>query len=102
MKFTAQALIVLVCRSEIEKTPKTVFPHEIPVLEVIHGPARIERTETPAPIASMELDAEAEFTRLLTEYAPRGDKPDPVIEVYRNFDGFLSEVAPVETPRKGK
>ena len=104
MNFTTKAEIVLVCRSEIEKTPKTVYPHEIAVLEVIHGPSRIERSDAAAPIGVVELDAEAEFARLLTEYAPRGDKPDPVIEVYRNFDGFLAEVMPEQEdkPRRGR
>lgn len=103
MNFTTKAEVVLVCRSEMEKTPKVVYPHEIAVLEVIHGAARIERTEAEAPIGVVELDAESEFARLLTEYAPRGEKPDPVIEVYRNFDGFLAEVAEqAEKPRRGR
>lgn len=102
MKFTTQAQVVLVCRSEIEKTPKTVYPHEVEVLQFIHGPARVELTNEAAPIGTVELDAEVEFARLLTEYAPRGDKEDPVIAVYRNFDGFLAAVAPAEQPRKGK
>lgn len=102
MKFNAKAQVVLVCRSEIEKTPKTVYPHEVEVLQFIHGPARIELTDAEAPIGEVELDAETEFARLLTEYAPRGEKEDPVIAVYRNFDGFKAAVAPTEQTRKGK
>lgn len=37
MKFTTQRIAVIVSRSIREKCVKTVFPHEIPCLEAIHG-----------------------------------------------------------------
>lgn len=102
MNFSAKSLVVLVCRTEVEKTPKIVFPHEVDVLKALHGESRIELTDAASPLGTVELDAEAEFQRLINEYAPKGDKPHPVTEVYRSYDDFLEAVTAESKPRKAK
>ena len=101
MEFLAKSQVILVCRSEIEKTPKIVYPHEIDVLKALHGDSRVELTDEPSPLGEVLLDAEVEFQRLLNEYQQSGDKAHPVGEVYKNFDGFLAVVAPPE-PKQPK
>lgn len=90
MKFASQ--VVLVCRSEIEKTPKIVYPHEIAVLKELHGENRIELTSEKSPLGEQTLDLEAEYQRLLNEYQQPAGKPHPVVEVFNSFDGFVEAV----------
>ena len=95
------SLVVLVCRSEIEKTPKIVYPHEIAVLKELHGDNKIELTDEKSPLGTQDVDTEVEFQRLLNEYQQAGDKPHPVIEVFGNYDGFVESLQG-EKPRRGR
>ncbi len=102
MKITAASQIVLVCRSEIEKIPKIVFPHEVAVLKRLHGENRIETTDSPSPMGTVDLDMEVEYQRLLNEYNQAGDKPHPVVDVYGSFDEFCEIVAGGAKPKRSK
>lgn len=102
MKISATSLIVLVCRSEIEKIPKIVFPHEVAVLKRLHGDHRIETIDEPSPLGTVDLDMEVEYQRLLNEYNQAGDKAHPVVEVYGNFDEFCEAVAGEAKPKRHK
>jgi hypothetical protein len=90
--FKSKSLIAMICRTEMEKTPKIVFPHEVAVLQALHGDSKIEITEYASPLGEQELDSEAEYARLMTEYTTAGDKPHPVTMVYPNHDAFLEAV----------
>lgn len=101
MNISLASLVVLVCRSEIEKTPKIVYPHEVLVLNALHGENKIETTDEKSPNGTKEVDTEVEFQRLLDEYKQPGDKPHPVIEVFGNYDGFV-EALQGDKPRRGR
>lgn len=104
MKITAQSQIVFICRTEVEKTPKIVYPHEIDVLRVIHGPNRIELSDAVSPLGTVELELEAEYQRLLDEYAQAtaGGAAHPVVTVYGSFDEFCDAVQAPKATRGRK
>lgn len=92
MQVTLASQIVLVCRSEIEKTPKIVFPHEVAVLRELHGDSRIELSDAESPVGTKDVDLDVEFQRLLNEYQQPAGKPHPVVETFGDFDGFVQAV----------
>ena len=95
--------IVFVCRSEVEKTPKIVFAHEIDVLRQLHGTTRIELTDAKSPLGEVDVDLETEFQRLLQEYgqAAAGGEVHPVIAVYGSFDEFCDALQ-TPKPKRGR
>lgn len=100
MEFTTPSLIVMVKRSEMEKTPKIAYAHEVPVLQALHGKNRIEVSDAVSPFGDVMLDAEVEFQRLLDEYkAPEG-RDHPALEVYDDLDGFIAAVGKKKPGRK--
>jgi hypothetical protein len=92
--FTAQSVVVLVKRTEMESTPKIAYQHEIPVLEALHGANRIVFSETESPLGKQELDVETEYQRMLNEYTKRVDEDHPVFQVYKDLDAFERAVSP--------
>ena len=94
--------MVLVCRTEVEKTPKIVYAHEIPLLQLIHGKQRIELIDAKSPLGRQDVDLELEFTRLMDEYALATDEngEHPLIKLYGDYEGFESAIeAPKTKPR---
>ena len=86
-----QTKIAFICRTEMEKTPKIVFDHEIAALKSIHGAQRIEVSEDPSPLPAQEVDLDSEYIRIQTEYEGSIDKDtgfNPVLEVFPDFEAF--------------
>lgn len=104
MKITASSQIVFICRTEVEKTPKIIYPHELEVLRAVHGPNRIELSDAPSPLGEVELELEAEYQRMLDEYAQAtaGGAPHPVVAVYGSFEEFCDTVAEPKAKRGRK
>ena len=99
-----QSLIVFICRTEVEKTPKIVFPHEVDVLREVHGHNRIEMSDAKSPLGEVEVDLEAEYQRLLDEYnlsAANGGQ-HPVVAVYGSFDEFCDAVQEPKASKRGR
>ena len=86
--FTAQSVVVLIKRTEMEATPKIAYMHEIPVLEALHGQNRVSLVDGESPLGEVELDQESEFQRMLTEYTKRAEEEHPVIQVYKDLRAF--------------
>ena len=95
--FTAQSVVVLIKRTEMEATPKIAYMHEIPVLEALHGQNRIVLVEGESPLGKVELDEELEMQRMLTEYTKREEEEHPVLQVYKNLAAFERAVDTVST-----
>lgn len=71
MKVTLACLVVLLVRSESEKTPLTVLPHEVEVLKALHGEDAIRETDAEPPVKEVTFDTADEYGRLEQMY--RGD-----------------------------
>lgn len=104
MKISTQSQVVFICRTEVEKTPKIIYPHELDVLRAIHGHNRIELSDAPSPLGAVELELEAEYQRMLDEYAQStaGGAAHPVVTVYGSFDEFCEAVAEPKATRGRK
>lgn len=65
--------MVLLVRSENEKTPLVVLPHEIELLRTLHGDEAVREIDSPAPegLTECEFDTADEYGRLEQNY--RGD-----------------------------
>ena len=90
MKVNTQ--VILLVRSEVEKTPKIVTEQEAQVMRELHGENNILTADIDSPIGAIEIDPEAEYQRLLNEYQQADGKPHPVMEVFKNFNGFLKSL----------
>lgn len=89
MKITQPCVVVLLRRSENEKTPLTVMPHEIEVLKALHGEDNIKETEDTPPVKSIEFDPEEEYARLQGLYIGNDRIPNPVREGVGTLDEFV-------------
>lgn len=88
MKVKQPYLIVMLRRSENEKTPLTVFPHEIDVLKALHGEDSIIETDDNPPVKSSEFDTEEEYSRLQGMYIGNDKVPNPVRDALGDVDDF--------------
>ena len=88
-KITQKMLVVLIVRSENEKTPVTVFPHEVPILEYIHGDDAVQVTDATPPVATGSFDAKEEFARLQQRYVGNIGQ-NPTVEVYGSEKEFVA------------
>ena len=93
--------VVLVKRSENEKTPTVVLAHEIEVLKVLHGEDGVILTDDVSPVKNAEFrfdeSEEGEALTLADEYARleqyyRGNEniPYPVREALGKVDDFVN------------
>lgn len=93
--------VVLVKRSENEKTPTVVLAHEIEVLKVLHGEDGVILTDDISPVKNAEFrfdeSEEGEALTLADEYARleqyyRGNEniPFPVREALGKVDDFVN------------
>lgn len=96
MKVTQPYLLVLLRRSENEKTPLTVFPHEVEVLKKLHGEDSILETEDEPPVKQGEFDTEAEYARLESMYKGNERVPYPVEAALGDLDEFESSFEGLE------
>jgi hypothetical protein len=90
MKITQPCLVVLLRRSENEKTPLTVMPHEVEVLKALHGEDSVSETEDTPPVKSVEFDPEEEYARLEGLYIGNDRVSNPVREGVGTLDEFVS------------
>lgn len=90
MKITQPCLIVLLRRSENEKTPLCVMPHEIEVLKALHGEDSIIETEDKPPVESVEFEPDEEYSRLQGLYIGNDRIPNPVREGVGTLDEFVA------------
>lgn len=82
-------VVVLLRRSENEKTPLTVMPHEIEVLKALHGKENIIETEDAPPVKSIEFVPEDEYARMKGLYIGNDRIPNPVREGVGTLDEFV-------------
>ena len=102
MKVKCDRVLVLVTRDMTETIPATVFIHEVPILQAIHGddsvniapnPEKIMAGTTEALIlpgerekqiermlSSEEIDSGEEYQRLVQRYGLHSDVPIPYVE----------------------
>ena len=79
--------------------PTTVFPHELPILEVINGAGRVLVEEGSERESSYETDPESEYIRLEQKYGIDNETNMPhVAKVYRH-PGDLAEAMEGEAPK---
>lgn len=90
MKVMLTYVIVLLCRSENEKTPLVVLPHEVEVLKALHGEDAVRdvEAELPAGIKKTEFDTAEEYSRLQQYYRGNDATPDPVRSALGTLDDF--------------
>lgn len=87
MKVTIPYQVVLVCRSENEKTPVIVFPHEVEILKVLHG-EDIRETDAEPPVKEATFETEDEYSRLQQYYKGNQEVTDPVRQALGTLKDF--------------
>lgn len=90
MQITQTCQVVLLRRSENEKTPLVVMPHEIEVLKALHGEDNIIETDDKPPVESVEFYPSDEYARLQGLYIGNDRVPNPVREGVGTLDEFVS------------
>lgn len=90
MNITQPCVVVLLRRSENEKTPLTVMPHEIEVLKALHGEDNIIETQDTPPVKSVEFEPAEEYARLQGLYIGNEHVTNPVREGVGTLDEFVS------------
>jgi hypothetical protein len=93
-------LVVLLRRSENEKTPLVVYPHEVEVLKALHGSDAIVETEDTPPVASGEFDPQDEYARLEGLYIGNEQRPNPVFTALGDVDEFVASFKAKKTNAK--
>jgi len=95
MKVTLPYLIVLLCRSEMEKTPLVVYPHEIEVLKALHGEDQIREIDAEPPVKEGTFETADEYARLQQYYRGNENVSDPVrlaLGTLKDFEESLVQV----------
>lgn len=88
MKVKLACLLVLLVRGEGSKTPLTVLPHEVPILQSMHGEESIIVTDEAPAVKEVEFDTADEYARLEGYYKGSNENPNPTRSVFRNLDEF--------------
>jgi hypothetical protein len=92
MLVTRKLIVALVITSESCKTPVTIFPHEVPILEAMYGGDDenkvIEVTDIDPGIPAKEFDTVDEYSRLQQYYKGSNELPNPTRAVFRNLKEF--------------
>lgn len=96
MKITQPCVVVLLRRSENEKTPLTVMPHEIEVLKALHGDDSVIETDDTPPVKSIDFDPEQEYVRMQGMYIGNDRVPDPVREGVGKLEDFIESFEGVQ------
>lgn len=89
---------LLIERDPMMKIGKRVFEHEIPILEALHGPDKIEVDENSGREEEVTLSAEQEYERLIRT---RGEKGAEALRlIFPNASALAHELGlPVPTRR---
>ena len=102
MKVKCNRVLVLVTRDMTETIPATVFVHEVPILQAIHGDSGVSvspnaekimacttegcilpgerEKQVERMLATEELDSGEEYQRLVQRYGQHSDVPIPYVE----------------------
>ncbi|WP_273430484.1 hypothetical protein [Chitinibacter tainanensis] len=100
MPLAIKPVLVTVARDATEILPRIVFPHEVPVLEAIHGEGSVALANEQPDFAPVELEGglDEAFSRLDLNYGA-----DHVRSVYynqRDFESACQELYELEAPKK--
>jgi hypothetical protein len=91
-------MLVIIDRGPMEKIPRHVAEHEIPLLEMIHGGGSVRDSGEPID-AVREIDSpEAEYERLLNTYGDDEKSGMPLVE---RVHGRISEFCALLDARYG-
>ena len=91
-------MLVIIDRGPMEKIPRHVAEHEIPLLEMIHGGGSVRDSGEPID-AVREIDSpEAEYERLLNTYGDDEKSGMPLVE---RVHGRISEFCELLEARYG-
>lgn len=93
-----QTVRVLIQRDETTKIPVDVAEYEIPILEVVHGPDKLEVTGEESSRNLDSDDADAEYQRLMRKYDTRNGI-NPVLQVYGSDPSRLASAMGLEFAR---
>lgn len=97
-----QTVTAIVERDVSTHIPTTVFPHELPILEVINGAGKVRIEEGSEAEYEYDTTPEEEWIRLEQKYGIDKDVNMPfVAKVYRH-PGELAEAMGVEVAPKPK
>jgi hypothetical protein len=88
MEITRKLIVALVKRNENSKTPVIIYPHEVPVLQVMFGEEGVEVTDTDPGIAPGTFDTADEYSRLEQYYKGSSEIANPTREAFRNLKEF--------------
>ena len=102
MKVKCNRVLVLVTRDMTETIPATVFVHEVPILQAIHGDSGVSispnaekimacttegcilpgerEKQVERMLATEEIDSGEEYQRLVQRYGQHSDVPIPYVE----------------------
>lgn len=102
MKVTLPYQVVLLCRSEVEKTPLVVLPHEVEVLKALHGEDKVRETDAdlPAGVTESTFDTAEEYARLEQYYRGNENNQRPVYNALGTLDDFENSLSQI--PAKPK
>jgi hypothetical protein len=102
MKVTLPYQIVLLCRTEIEKTPLVVLPHEVEVLKSLHGEDAIREidSELPNGVTDSTFDTAEEYSRLEQYYRGNENNQRPVFNALGSLADFENSLSAVEVKPK--
>jgi hypothetical protein len=96
LKVKQPYVVVLLVRGEDNKTPLTVFPHEVEVLRAAHGEENIHLTDIAPPVKEAEFDTADEFARLEQYYIGDSEHRNPTRSVWRSLEEFEAAFAPAD------
>jgi len=103
MKVTLNYLVAQLVRSQDQKTPLVVLPHEVTILEAIHGEDHIVVTEDQPPEGLREphtFDTEDEYPRLQEYYKQSIAGQNAVVSVWKDQKAFDADFDGDDEPAK--
>lgn len=99
-------VVAMLAKDAVEKLPKVVPMHEVPVLMAVHGSDKVfvdEAADLPNGLTEAEFDPDEEFSRLEQAYGfePKTGQSFAAM-AYGSFNGFVEAVSGEEAPRRGR
>lgn len=88
MQVTLPYSVVLLRRSENEKVPLVVLPHEVEVIKALHGPESVILTDDKPPVKESTFDTAEEYARLEGMYIGNENVRYPVREALGDLEDF--------------
>ena len=99
-------VVAMIAKDAVEKLPKVVPMHEVPVLMAVHGEDKVfvdEHADLPQGLTEVEFDPEDEYNRLQQGYGFHKETGQSFVALaYGGFNGFADAMAEAEegAPRK--